>query len=145
MGTTRTLASFWFGLEAAAEAAGLIAHLDHLNARQLREDPAVAQAQQLAAAEPGPHLDEEVVPVERPTGGQKVAKLLGREGPSALVAKDLFGVEARLGGLHLANRIGGDQVFLAGRLQDAQQDGAAGHHPTVAELALELLLPAQPH
>ena len=70
-----------------------------------------------------------MVAVEGSTGGQEVAELLGGEGSSALVAEDLFGVEARLGWLHLADRIGGDQVFLAGCLQDTQQDGAAGHHP----------------
>jgi hypothetical protein len=60
-----------------------------------------------------------------------------------LVAEDLFGVQAWLGGLDLANRVGGEQVFLAGRLQDPQQDRAAGHDPTVAQLALQLVLPAQ--
>jgi hypothetical protein len=84
-----------------------------------------------------------VVAVEGPTGGQKVADLFGGEGPSALVAEDLFWVQARLGGLDLTNRVGGDQAFFAGCFQDAQQDRAAGHHPTVAELALELVLPAQ--
>jgi hypothetical protein len=48
--------------------------------------------QQLAAAQPGPDLDEEVVAVKRPTGGQEVADLLGREDSSALVAEDLLGV-----------------------------------------------------
>jgi hypothetical protein len=66
-----------FGLEAAAEPAGLIANLDHLDAAQLREDPAAAQAQQLAAAQPGADLDQEMVPVEGSTGGQEVADLLG--------------------------------------------------------------------
>jgi hypothetical protein len=81
-----------FGLEAAAEPAGLIADLDDLDAAELGEDPATAQAQQLAAAQPGPDLDEEVVAVKRPTGGQEVADLLGREDSSALVAEDLLGV-----------------------------------------------------
>jgi hypothetical protein len=111
-----------FGLEAAPEPAGLIADLDDLDPAQLGEDAAAAQPKQLAAAQPGTDLDEEVVAVKGPTGGQEVAELLGCEGPSALVAEDLFGVQARLGGLDLANRIGGDQAFLAGRLQDAQQD-----------------------
>src|SRR5215212_10011805 len=94
---------------------------------------------------PGADLDEEVVAVERPTGGQEGADLLGREGPSALVAKDLFGVQAWLGGLYLTNRVGGEQVFLARGFQDAQQDRATGHHPAMAELAFELVLPAQHH
>jgi hypothetical protein len=85
------------GLEAAAEPAGLIGDLDDLDPGQLGEDAAAAQAQQLAAAQPGPDLDEEVVAVERPTGGQEMPDLLGGEGPSALVAKDLVGVQARLG------------------------------------------------
>jgi hypothetical protein len=59
------------------------------------------------------------------------------------MTKDLLGVEARLGRLHLADRVGGEQVFLAGRLQDASQDGPAGHHPAVAQVALEFVLPAQ--
>jgi hypothetical protein len=63
-----------------------------------------------------------VVAVKRPAGGQEATELLGREGPSPLVAKDPFGVQAWLGGLHLANRVGRDQAFLSGRLQDAQQD-----------------------
>jgi hypothetical protein len=57
-----------------------------------------------------------VVAVERPTASQEVAELLRREGSSALVAKDLFGVQARLRGLDLADRVGGEQVFLAGCL-----------------------------
>ncbi len=72
-----------------------------------------------------------------------MAELLGREGPSALMAEDLFGVQVWLGGLDLTDRVGGDEAFLAGRLQDAQQDRAAGHHPTVAELGFQFVLPAQ--
>jgi hypothetical protein len=135
--------AFWFCLEAAAEPTGLIADLDDLDAAQLGEDSAAAQAQQFTAAQPGPDLDEEVVAIERPTGSQEVPEFLGSEGSSALVAEDLFGVRARLGGLHLANRIGGDQAFLAGRLQDAQQDRAAGHHPAMAQPLLQFVLPAQ--
>jgi hypothetical protein len=41
-----------------------------------------------------------------------MAKLLRREGPSALVTEDLLGVEAWLEGLDLADRVGGDQAFL---------------------------------
>jgi hypothetical protein len=66
-----------FGLEAAAEPAGLIADLDDLDPAQLGKDPAATQAQQLPAAQPGADLDEEVVAVERPTGSQEVADLLG--------------------------------------------------------------------
>jgi hypothetical protein len=117
------------------KSAGLIADLDDLDAAQLREDPAATQPQQLATAQPGADLDEEVVAIEGPAGGQEVADLLGREGPSALVAKDLFGVQARLGGLHLPDRVGGEQAFLAGGLQDPQQDRATSHHPAMAELA----------
>jgi hypothetical protein len=68
------------------------------------EDPAAAQAQQLAAAQPGPGLDEEVVAVEGSAGGQEVAELLGGEGPSALVAEDLFGVQALRYGALLCSR-----------------------------------------
>jgi hypothetical protein len=42
------------GLEAAAEAAGLIADLDDLDAPQLWVDAAAAQPEQLAAAKPVP-------------------------------------------------------------------------------------------
>jgi hypothetical protein len=42
------------GLEAAAEPAGFVADLDDLNAPQLREDPAAAQPQEFATAQPGP-------------------------------------------------------------------------------------------
>src|SRR5215211_221962 len=131
------------GLEAAPEPAGLIADLDDLDAAQLREDPAAAQPQQLPATQAGADLNEEVVAVERPAGGQEVADLLRGEGPSTLVTEDLFWIEARLGGLDLADRIGGEQVFLAGGLQDPQQDRATGHHPTVAEVGFEVVLPAQ--
>ena len=86
-----------FGLEAAAEPTGLIAHLDHLDPLELGEDPSAAQAQQLAAAQPGADLDEEVVAVEGPAGGQEMPELLGGEGSSSLVAEDLLGVQARWG------------------------------------------------
>jgi hypothetical protein len=42
MGTTRTGQALGFGLEAAVEAAGLIAHLDDLDTGQVGEDPAAA-------------------------------------------------------------------------------------------------------
>jgi hypothetical protein len=84
-----------------------------------------------------------VVAVEGPAGSQEVAEFFGGEGASALVAKDLVGVQAGLRGLDLTDRVGGEQVFLAGRFQDAQEDRATGHHPAVAELALEVVLPAQ--
>ena len=50
--------TFRFGLEAAAEPASLRAHLDDRDAAQLGEDSAAALVQQLAAAQPGPELDE---------------------------------------------------------------------------------------
>jgi hypothetical protein len=84
-----------------------------------------------------------VVAVEGPTGGQEVAELLGGEGASALMTKDLVGIETRLGGLHLADRVGGEQVFLAGCVQDAQQDRATRHHAAVAESLFQVVLPAQ--
>ena len=70
MGTTRTLAKLLgSALKPRAEPTGLIADLDHLDAAQLGEDPAAAQAQQLAAAQPGADLNKEVVAVDGPTGG----------------------------------------------------------------------------
>src|SRR5215213_6550355 len=75
------------GLEAAAEAAGLVADLDHLDAAQLGVDAAAAQPQQLAAAQPRTDLGEEVVAVEGAAGGQEAAELFRGEGPSALVAE----------------------------------------------------------
>src|SRR5829696_3426118 len=132
-----------FGLEAAAEPAGLIADLDDLDAPQLREDAAAAQPEQLATAQPRADLGEEVVTVEGAAGGQKAAELLRGEGPPPLVAEDPVRIDPRPGSLHVTDGVGRDQAFAAGRFQDAQQDGPARHHPAVAELALQLVLPAQ--
>jgi hypothetical protein len=65
-------------LEAAAEPAGLVANLDDLDPPQLWKD-AAAQPEQLAAAQPGADLGEEVVAVERAAGGQEAAELLRGE------------------------------------------------------------------
>ena len=65
-----------FGFEAAAEPASLIADLDNLDAPQLRVDAAATQPEQLAAAQPGADLGEEMVTVERAAGGQEAAELL---------------------------------------------------------------------
>src|SRR4029450_4257334 len=70
-----------------------------------------AQAQQLAAAQPGANLGDEVVAVERPADGEEPAELLGGKG--ALVAEDLLGGDARLWRLHVAARVGGDQPLGA--------------------------------
>jgi hypothetical protein len=55
---------------------------DDPDAPEFGEDPAAAPAQQLAAAQPGPDLDQEVVAGERPAASQEVADLLGGEGSS---------------------------------------------------------------
>src|SRR5215217_8931063 len=130
------------GLEAAAEPAGLIADLDDLDAPQLRVDAAAAQPEQLTAAKPGADLYQEVVAVERAAGGQEATELLRGEGPPALVPEEPVRIDTGPGCLHVPDRIGGDQAFAAGRFQDAQQDRSARHHAAVAQLALQLVLPA---
>jgi hypothetical protein len=69
-------------LVAGAEPAGVVAHLDNLDASPLLVHAAGAQAEQLAAAQPAPNVDDEVVAVEGRAGRQKSAELLGAEGPS---------------------------------------------------------------
>jgi hypothetical protein len=128
-----------FGLEAAAEPAGLVADLDDLDAPQLGVDAAATQPEQLAAAQPGADLGEEVVAVERAAGGQEAAELLRGEGPSALVAEDPVRIDSRLGASTSRTGLVGDQAFAAGRFQDAQQDGSARHHAAVAQLVLQLV------
>jgi hypothetical protein len=110
---------------------------------QLRVDPAAAQPEQLAAAQPGADLGEEVVTVKRAAGGQEAAELHRGEGSPALVAEDPLRIDPWPGGLNVTYRVGRDQAFAAGRFQDAQQDRSAGHHAAVAKLALQLVLPAQ--
>jgi hypothetical protein len=41
----------------------------------------------------------------------------------------------------VAQRVGSDGAFVLGELEDAEQDGAAGHQALVAELVGELVLP----
>src|SRR4029453_6676106 len=102
-----------------------------------------AQPEQLAAAKPGADLGDEMVAVERPAGGKEPTELLRRQGAAALMAENLVWIDARLWRLHVPHRVGGDQLLLAGGLHDPQQDGAAGHHAAVAELAFQVVLPAQ--
>jgi hypothetical protein len=78
-GNRRRWPGSWLRLEAAAEPAGLVANLDDLDPPQLWEDAAAAQPEQLAAAQPGADLGEEVVAVERAAGGQEAAELLRGE------------------------------------------------------------------
>jgi hypothetical protein len=56
-----------------------------------------AEAEQLAAAQPGADLGDEVVAVKRPAGGKEAAELLRGEGAAALVAEDPLRVDTRLG------------------------------------------------
>jgi hypothetical protein len=84
-----------------------------------------------------------VVAVKGAAGSQEAAELLRGEGPSAFMTKDPVRIDPRPGGLNVTYRVGRDQAFAAGRFQNAQQDRPAGHHAAVAELALQIVLPAQ--
>jgi hypothetical protein len=73
-----------------------------------------AQAEQLAAAQPGADLGDEMVMVKRPAGGKEPAEFLGGEGAAALVAEDPLWVDARLWRRQVPDRVGGDQPLGAG-------------------------------
>src|SRR5262245_48114048 len=83
-------------LEATAELTGLVEDLDHLYAAQLGMHPPPTQTEQLAAAQAGAHLGDEMVAVEWPTGGKEPAELLRRECVAALVAENLVRIDAQL-------------------------------------------------
>jgi hypothetical protein len=59
------------------------------------------------------------------------------------VTEDPLWIDPRLGGFHVADGVGGDQAFAAGRFEDPKEDRPARHHATVAELAFQVVLPAQ--
>jgi hypothetical protein len=87
------------GLEAAAEAAGLIAggaDLEH-GQRSTEVDPAPAQPGQLAKAQAGAEQGPQVIPPEQREPGQQPPGLLGREGPPLGLAEDLLRVDPALG------------------------------------------------
>ena len=84
-----------------------------------------------------------MIVVERAAGGEEAAELFRGEGPSALVAEDPVRIDPWLRSFDVADGVGGDQAFPAGRFQDAQQDRPARHYAAVAQLALQPVLPAQ--
>jgi hypothetical protein len=60
-------------------------------------DPEGMQPQQLARAQPGADLDQEVVAVERRAGGQEAGELLRRVGTAPDGAEDDLGSTGRFG------------------------------------------------
>lgn len=91
---------------------------------------ALPQPQQLAAAQAGRDLGEEMVAVEDRTGGQELAELLGAVGARPDPTEDDLWVDRALGRSDLGDRVEGDQAVVRGGLQDPIQERAAGHKET---------------
>src|SRR5215204_571222 len=132
-------------LVAGAEPAGVVAHIDDLNSTPLQVHAASAQAEQLAASQPGPYLDHKVVAVERRAGRQKSAELLRAQGPSLHPAKDHLRVDRTPRRFHLMQRVEGDQPLVLRRLKDAVEDRPAGHHTLMPKGHLQSVLPLLDH
>jgi hypothetical protein len=92
------------GFEAAAEPAGLVAHVDHLEHRQgaLEVDSSTTQAGELAEAQPGAGQYEHVIPPEQRAGGEQSAGFLGGVCAALGLPQDLLGVGPSLGRWHPA-------------------------------------------
>jgi hypothetical protein len=86
-----------------------------------------------------------VIAVEGRAGGQEAAELLRRVGPAADAAEDGLGIDRPLGRLDLTHWVGRDDLVVLGRLEDSEQDRAAGHHALVPEGGLQLVLPVLDH
>jgi hypothetical protein len=86
-----------------------------------------------------------VIPVEGWTGGQETTELLARVGPAADAAEDDLRINRSLGRLDPAHGVGRDDLVILGRLEDSEQDGAAGHHALMPKGGLQLVLPALDH
>ena len=106
---TRTDASVALGpiLVAGAELAGVVAHLDDLDAPPLQVHAAGAQAEQLAAAQPAPDMDDEVVAVEGRAGRQEWPNSWGLKVRRRTRPKTTSGSTARLGALTLRSGLKG--------------------------------------
>jgi hypothetical protein len=109
--------------------------------RPVEVDSTKAQAGELSEAESGAEQAQHVVPPEQREPGQQPAGLLGRQRAAFGVGEDAVGIHPPLWGGYLADRVGCDGAFVLGKLQDAEQDRAAGHQALVAEGAGELVLP----
>jgi hypothetical protein len=117
------------GLEAIAEPTGLVTGVDHLQDRDrpIKVDPTRAQAGELPESEPGAEQTQHVVPPEQRETSKQSAGLLGGEGATLGVGEHLLGIHPTLWGGDLADRVGRDGAFILGKLEDAEQDRAAGH------------------
>jgi hypothetical protein len=80
-------------LVARAVAAGVIADVDDFDAASGQVHAALPEPEQLAAAQAGGDLGEEMVAVEAWAGGQELAELLGVVGPSPDPTEDDFWVD----------------------------------------------------
>jgi hypothetical protein len=83
-----------------------------------------------------------MVAIERQGAGEQPPELLGRVAPSLGSAKTGIGVDWWLGGWDLKDGVGVDAAVVLGRLEDAVEQGPAGQHGVVADLAPQLVLPA---
>ena len=110
-------------LEAAAEAAGLVADVDHLDHRRgaVEVDAAAAQSRELAEPQASAKQGEDMVPPEQGEAGEQLASFLGSERSASGLAEHFLGVGAALGHRDLADRVGVESSLVDGVLEDAQQ------------------------
>jgi hypothetical protein len=109
------------GLEAAAEPAGLVAHVHDLEHGRFAS---ASEPGQLTEAQPGPKQGQYVVPPGQRAGGEQPTGFLGRVGSPFCLAQDFLGVGPR------ANR-SGSVVALEPSVRgvDSMQDGQGAVKP----------------
>jgi hypothetical protein len=83
-----------------------------------------------------------VVAVGGPGADEQPPELLGGVGAALDAAEAGIGVHRWSRGRDLADGVGVDAAVVLGRLEDAVEQGAAGQHGVVANLAAQLVLPA---
>jgi hypothetical protein len=83
-----------------------------------------------------------VVTVEGQGAGEQPPELLGGVGAALDVAQAGVGVHRWLRGWDLADGVGVDAAVVLGRLEDTVEQGPAGQHGVMADLAAQLVLPA---
>jgi hypothetical protein len=108
----------------------------------VEQDAMPAKPTKLTKAQTRAEQRDDVIPPYGREASEELTSLLWCERPTLALAKQLVWVELLLWRRHLADRIGDNQPFILGRLEDAVQDRPGRHDGAAASRCLQLVLPA---